>query len=572
MRRKRIRATAIRRRCPARLGAACLSLLLGVHAHALDGGTRWVTPINGWKGFEIITQGDDPNDGLLWAMPDRFDGLGALRVGNDTLRLIVNHEIDDATISQVDLSLNAFKAALLDAIATPRNEANGLTADHRFVRSARQAYDRISDDGGASWTTTQSPADTALMRFCSSQSFRANSFGPARGFADDLYLSGNETATGRLYALDLAKRDFYQLSGVTGGDGRGLPGIPFESYENTALLDTGETGHVALLFSSDYMAPSQGKLRLYIGQKGVDAQGNASDSFLARNGLAYGSFYYLHNNGIEPDTLDLGTPFSGVFDTAIESAYASSKLEDVDTAPHRPTTLALGDQDSGLFTIDFNLAINTDGLDLGRSYYTLTKVHGTEPGLASFGNPDNVDWTEPTVLGGVRYDDGLIFVNEDSDEGSVWVNRPDGSGLLAIAKTALIGESTGVLDISKLVGYRPGSVVLTANQGDTASITVLINPDAQLALPGDTDYDGDVDDSDLGALFANYSGPIDSAAGKRWADGDADGDGDVDDSDLGGAFANYAGPLTPIHVPEPASWFAMLIGVGVLSLRKKLAD
>jgi hypothetical protein len=46
------------------------------------------------------------------------------------------------------------------------------------------------------------------------------------------------------------------------------------------------------------------------------------------------------------------------------------------------------------------------------------------------------------------------------------------------------------------------------------------------SCPGDFDADGDIDQSDLGVLLANY-GCIASCAG------DADGDGDVDQSDLG---------------------------------------
>jgi hypothetical protein len=61
------------------------------------------------------------------------------------------------------------------------------------------------------------------------------------------------------------------------------------------------------------------------------------------------------------------------------------------------------------------------------------------------------------------------------------MNAPDGSDLTLIGDTAGIGgatETSGILDISVLVGYKPGSIVLTDNQGSNASLTVLINPDA----------------------------------------------------------------------------------------------
>ena len=87
------------------------------------------------------------------------------------------------------------------------------------------------------------------------------------------------------------------------------------------------------------------------------------------------------------------------------------------------------------------------------------------------------------------------------------------------------------------------------------------------AVPGDTDGDGDVDDSDLGTSFANYTGPVGASGNKTFAQGDTDGDGDVDDSDLGTSFSNYTGPLGPTNVPEPAS--LVLLGSAGLGLLRR---
>ena len=66
---------------------------------------------------------------------------------------------------------------------------------------------------------------------------------------------------------------------------------------------------------------------------------------------------------------------------------------------------------------------------------------------------------------------------------------------------------------------------------------------AQPLIPGDTDFDGDVDDADLGTAFSNYTGPVGAAGDKNFWDGDTDFDGDVDDADLANIFSNYTGPI-----------------------------
>ena len=151
---------------------------------------------------------------------------------------------------------------------------------------------------------------------------------------------------------------------------------------------------------------------------------------------------------------------------------------------------------------------------------------------------------------------------------------PDGTGLTKIGDTAGISSSTetsGILDISVLVGYQPGSVLLTSNQGTTASLTVLINPAATVRTLGDMDGDGDLDNFDIqpfelaltnvAAYLALYPGLTDYA--ER---GDIDGDGDLDNFDIQPfeQLLTSGSAIGVAAVPEPST--LILAGLSLVAL------
>ena len=374
---------------------------------ALDGnGTLRISTTNGWQAFEVISQGDNPpGDDFDHAMPGTFDGIGAYMVYEDTLRILSNHETGDASISEVNVDLASLQAAVANMI-----ESGGL-GGQSFVLSARQAYGRWSDDAGATWTPTDSTANTAFSRFCSGQSYEADTFGTDRGFVDQIYVTGEEVSDGALFALDLVNRDLYLLSGVVGSAPGGNGGIRLDAWENAALVDTGETNYVALLLSPD--GGSQA-MQLYIGEKGKDINGDPSTDFLARNGLAYGSFYYLGG-----DLPANGGTNDGGFQTATTDALAAAKMEDVDTSPDAPTRVVLANQLYGTYAIVFSLDFS-DGFDPAASSFTITEIAPNGGGTGELDSADNIDWTRATTLNGVSYPDGLVFVNEDNSSGEIW--------------------------------------------------------------------------------------------------------------------------------------------------------
>jgi hypothetical protein len=516
--------------------------------YALDGGTLRITPRNGWRAFELISKGDNPSaDGFDWTLPSKSDGLGPWLLDAATLRIEISHENDNATISEVNVNLPSFRSAIRNTIS------NGNTGGVSFVNSARQAYGRWSSDGGSSWTTTIDVSNTTFYRFCSAQSYKPNTFGVGRGFVDNLSITGEEGGTNRLFALDLTNRDLYQVSGITGSAPGGIGGLPFDSYENAALLDTGETNHVALVLSPDGGSRT---MKLYVGEKGKDVNGNPSDSFLARNGLAYGS-HYLFNDAL-PNS---GTSSDGFFDTTTADSLVAGKLEDVDTNPNNPTQVVQGIQETGLFTFDLSLDFSNGSFNAGNSGFSVTKIQEHHNDLdGAFGDADNVDWTATTTLNGTTYDEGLIFVNEDSGtaNGETWMMTPNGSGLTLIADTIGLDGSTetsGIVDVSSYVGYKPGSVLLTDNQGANASVSVLINPHA--AQVADFDGNGVVDGRDFLLWQRGESpDPLSAADLAVWQ----------------GSYGTPALLATSRNISEPSTWVLLSLVMAAGNLARRPRD
>ena len=246
--------------------------------------------------------------------------------------------------------------------------------------------------------------------------------------------------------------------------------MPWDSFENVALVRTFEKNHVAMQLAID---GGTKMLKLYVGQKnrGTDGQNDSSD-FLARNGLAYGSWFYL--KGSLPTTV--GETISGFLQASATGAITGEKFEDIDTNPLNPTQVVLGDEANGVFVFNFSLDFLGSNFQSGSSGSTYTVEMIVNKNSSLIKQADNVAWTAAD----------LIYVATDGKNGAIWEMDSNGNNQVKIAtskNTANDYNPSGVIDISRFVGYQPASILLATTMNCGSSVSVLINPDAKLVMP-----------------------------------------------------------------------------------------
>ena len=520
---------------------------------ALDGASplQLSTGAGGWDAFELVTQGNnisafsDPGYGTT-AARGTYDGLGSYRNGN-TLSIFVNHEVtNNAAISRVDLDLSHFRQAIDSSVS---GGATPFPAS--IVTGMGYAYNTIFDGG---YHAVINPAPVAsgtiavgnysaanLSRLCSGTSYFANSFGTNRGFVDEIYITGEEVFdnTGRFYALDTKTSTLWEAPDLGGG-----------SWENAALVDTGNTTHTAMFLSEDNPGST---LRLYVGRKGIDSNSDGTIDFLERNGLRGGTtYYFIPNAGYSTVDLPDGSVL-GKWSTSTVGALTEDKLEDTHTNPADGTQLVFADQTDGIYTMGLNLRFSGGALDTTASTASIDQIV-PEVGTGSIGNPDNLVWSA----------NAKMYIQQDGAGNGMWQIDADGTNRLQIATA--FSEPSGIYDISGLVGYRPGSVFLTSIQGNGSSgaqLSTLISPDARLL--GDLDGDGFVGITDLNLLLGSWNQNV--PPGNPLAD--PSGDGFVGIEDLNFVLGGWnAGTPPAFSLPEPTGMAALgILGISVLLRR-----
>ncbi len=386
------------------------------------------------------------------------------------------------------------------------------------IASAGLAYREIRDRAGrivvdaAQLSETNGRGTAGLESFCSASGWSAGEY----GFADRLVMAHEEVTRteghphgGTIYALDVDAQTLWALPEL----GRG-------SWENSTALSTPDgsrpDGHVALLLGDD-LEFGRAPLYLWIGRK------IPGGTFVERNGLARGQLHvWVAANGdrtpqqwFGSSTERMGrfvplatrttdgkpgheTDGAGYFNdpelrrhAEALGAFMFSRPEDLHTNPRNGmqavfTSTGHGGQypadDWGnVYLIEIRFGPDPAGSLAAQARVRLF-YDSDDTGDRGLRSPDNLVWAG----------NGLIYVQEDratkrarfgadsGHEASVWSLDPAGGsppGRIAVidrravpkgssdSKAGEVGawESSGIIDVTQLLGRAPGEILLLVN-------------------------------------------------------------------------------------------------------------
>ena len=216
------------------------------------------------------------------------------------------------------------------------------------------------------FNTPLSETDFYFHSFCGSWYEPAHRHGKGQGFEDDIWLMaeewdigedvfapvcvagsavGNETMGLAAMAVDVANETAYSV-----------PALGQTGYEKIAPLNTGESDYVVMVTSGYNHGLEPAPLKIYVGRKGYDAEGNKitnkhseRDQFLGRNGMLWGQLYgqTLKNKDFAKLGIVADEDGNGRFDDKVMDTYLTSQAKAGDSFKGRfyPTSFQWGGWD-----------------------------------------------------------------------------------------------------------------------------------------------------------------------------------------------------------------------------------
>lgn len=311
----------------------------------------------------------------------KLDGIGAFELNDDTVRVLINHELNPETgsIYQVDDGLGG-----TFNLTGARISYFDISKDTRQIVDSGLSYNRIYNaDGNISSDTSLFANDfPGLSRLCSANLFDAYEFGDKHGFENRIYMTNEEDGGtsnpvgGAFWALDPENDNLWHVPDL----GRG-------AWESSTQVDTNSKNTIALILANDsspFDVDNDGEveavpLYLYVGEK-------KSGDFLDQNGLRDGKLYVwvsdtgektpldfrgndttLNGTWIQLDTSkgipsedgstgydEFGNPTQRTLWTQAEElgAFGFSRLEDVSTNPQNGSQVVLASSGVDTYAVD----------------------------------------------------------------------------------------------------------------------------------------------------------------------------------------------------------------------------
>lgn len=310
-------------------------------------------PYGDFKALATVGEIDPANGHVLTGYPD---GQAAWLLDEDTVRVAYQSESYGTLSSEtygwemesgVKFSgshihtIDYDRAAFADFLGNEEAASEMFEAAGHLFNTVYNVFGEIVDgknadptDLGAKWgnqtladgTLVEFDADQRLTlaewyfhSFCGAYYEYANKYGDGIGFEDNVWLMAEEWNIGELYeeaalaagftedeARISAGEDFFTTTmglasmvvDVANRTAYTAPALGQGGYEKIMPINSGHEDYVVLVTSGYSLEVEPAPLKIYIGKKGVDANGdaltadaNARDSFLGRNGLLYGQLY-----------------------------------------------------------------------------------------------------------------------------------------------------------------------------------------------------------------------------------------------------------------------------------------
>ena len=336
-------------------------------------------PYAEFKALATVGEVDSKSGRALTGYPD---GNAAWLKDNETVRVVYQSEsygtlgssydpetwshklkggvtFTGSKIHYIDYERNAFADFMSSGIAASEMvKGSGILFNKAYNLFGERVTPKNSDpsDLGAKWGNQTTPsgtivefekplseADFFFHSFCGAWYEPANRYGEDIGFVDDVWLTAEEWVISSAFNSEdgnlghaIANETMGLAATVTDIKNKTLYSVPAlgtTGYEKMMPLNPGTEEYQVMVMAGYNHGHEPAPLKIYIGRKGYDAEGNKitsdhneRDQFLGRNGLLWGQLYgqAISNKTIEELGLSNDANKNGLFDEHIFDEYLTN--------------------------------------------------------------------------------------------------------------------------------------------------------------------------------------------------------------------------------------------------------